>query len=142
VAHGAPASRANVAAGDVAKSASVAAVNASRLLSQDKVSARVAELRAAQSIAVLERLEISREEIARKYLTIVQADPNDLVGVKVSACRCCHGEGHEHQWGSEAEHQDAFGAWLKKREPLPRPNQIARSKPLTLLPDAGAGALT
>ena len=60
VARGASATKAYVAAGYEAKSDQVAATNASRLKSDDKVSARVAELRAKQIAELMETLAISR----------------------------------------------------------------------------------
>lgn len=31
-------------------------------------------------------------------LAIFNADPNELVSIKVGCCRYCHGDGHEYQW--------------------------------------------
>ena len=91
VAWGASATSAYVEAGFRAKSTTVAAVNGSRLLRTDKVASRVAELRAAQTVELMDRLEVSREDITRRYMQIVNADPSELVEVKVAACRYCHG---------------------------------------------------
>ncbi len=67
IARGASATRAYLAAGYEAKSDGVAAVNASKLLSQDKVGARVAELHAEANAELMERLELSREDIVRGF---------------------------------------------------------------------------
>lgn len=116
VARGASATSAYVEAGFMAKNTNVAAANGSRLMRTDNVARRIAELRAEQNVEVMDRLEVSREDIIRRYLAIVQADPSDLVEVKVAACRYCHGVGHDYQWRSEAEFEKAHAAWAKKRD--------------------------
>jgi phage terminase small subunit len=116
VARGASATRAYGEAGYRTKSDQVAAVNGSRLLGRAKVKARVAELRASQTAELMERHEVSREEVIRRYWAIVQAEPSDLVEVRVAACRHCHGVEHAYQWRSEAEFEKAHADWITKRD--------------------------
>lgn len=69
-----------------------------------------------------------REALAR-WVAIATADPNELVSLKVGACRYCHGDAHAYHW-RQAEYLDA----LADAERL----QQAGSKAVKL-PDVGGG---
>ena len=94
-------------AGYTAKSANAAAANASCLLRDDKVAARVRKLRTEQEAYVQEELLISREVVMGELQAIMEADVRDLVAVHYAACRYCWGKDHEYQWCTRAEFEDA-----------------------------------
>lgn len=74
-------------------SANSAAEQASDLIRNSKIKAAIEEgQRKLQA-----KLEINAERVVQKLAQIATADPRELVEVKVSCCRCCHGEGHKFQ---------------------------------------------
>lgn len=46
--------------------------------------------------------------LLRRYVAIATADPRELIGLKVGACRFCHGDDHAYQW-REREYLEAVG---------------------------------
>lgn len=71
-----------------------------------------------KSAAVMDRIEdlidaatatvvFTVGEALGRWLAIATADPNELISLKVGACRYCHGDGHEYQW-TEREYGDAL----------------------------------
>ncbi len=40
----------------------------------------------------------ARQTAIDRLLGMLQADPNELIAVRVGACRYCHGNDHEYQW--------------------------------------------
>lgn len=48
-------------------------------------------------------------EVLSRLVAIAMADPNELVSLKIGACRHCHGEGHQYQW-REHEYLEALDA--------------------------------
>lgn len=84
------ATRAATAAGYSAKTAPS---QASRLLTNVKVAAIIAERRS----AVSEKLEIQAEDVLRHWKGILDANPNDLVEYRRVCCRHCWGEGGRFQ---------------------------------------------
>lgn len=36
--------------------------------------------------------------LLERFLRIANADPRELIGLKIGCCRYCHGEGHGYQW--------------------------------------------
>lgn len=55
--------------------------------------------------AIAERMEevavaasITPEWVVAQWAKIAQADPNDIVQVRRTCCRYCHGYGHQYQW--------------------------------------------
>lgn len=63
---------------------------------------------AKQREAVGKEALISAADVLREWVTIAQADPGDLVRYRVRACRYCHGAGHQYQWVSEFEFNEAL----------------------------------
>lgn len=100
-----------------------AEVQGSRLLSNAKVAAAVAEAQGARS----QRTEITTDMVLQELWSIAKADPNDLIEYRRGCCRHCWGDGFRHQYtegematrrtahdkksdlGSEAETWDADG---------------------------------
>lgn len=66
-----------------------------------------------------------------RFLAIATADPRELIGLKVGACRYCHGEGHGYQW-REREYLEAIEK--AEREAKARP-----FGPDAALPDYAGG---
>jgi phage terminase small subunit len=66
------------------------------------------------------------------FLTIANADPRELIGLKVGCCRFCYGEGHQYQWRE--------GEYVEKLEAAEREARVYpdRAKDI-LLPDFAGG---
>ena len=45
--------------------------------------------------------------LLQRFLDVATADPRELIGLKIGACRYCHGEGHGYQW-REREYAEAL----------------------------------
>lgn len=73
---------------------SVAASEAWRLLRNPKVAAAIHQRMAER----VKRLEVDGDEVLRRYLTRLEADPRELVEYHREPCRHCHGEGHRYQF--------------------------------------------
>lgn len=73
---------------------SVAASEAWRLLRNPKVAAAVHQRMAER----IKRMEVDQDEVLRRYLTRLEADPRELVEFHRGACRYCFGEGHQYQY--------------------------------------------
>jgi phage terminase small subunit len=56
------------------------------------------------------------------FLDLVRADPNELIGLRVGACRKCWGDGHHYQWRTEDEYCEAVEAAEKAKKSLPLPD--------------------
>lgn len=76
-----------------------------RLLRNEKVRAAVD-----QGLGMVEKkMMIDAESIAKHWLDIATADPNEITSNMVGACRYCHGQDHEFQWKTEREFREALG---------------------------------
>jgi hypothetical protein len=71
-----------------------AAMQASRLLTKDKVQEMVREANA----RIVERAEVDGAAVVRRLTGMLLADPRELVEIYVSSCRHCYGVGHEYQY--------------------------------------------
>ena len=58
------------------------------------IDARLAEL--GENMA--EETEFTIARAMQTYLDIFEADPNELIGLRVGCCRHCYGDGHGYQW--------------------------------------------
>ena len=74
------------------------------------VAARIAELRSQTAANAVGPATFDVAKLFETYLEIHNADPNDLIGIKVGACRFCYGEGHLFQW-REREYLEAVEKW-------------------------------
>lgn len=75
--------------------------------------------------AIAERMEevavaarITPEWVVGQWVKIATADPNEIVQVRRTCCRYCHGEGHRYQW-TEVEYAAAFDAAAKSDGEIP-----------------------
>lgn len=75
--------------------------------------------------AIKERMEelvvaasITPEWVVGQWAKIAQADPNDIVQVRRTCCRHCHGFGHQYQW-TEAEYSAAVDRAVDSGKPAP-----------------------
>jgi len=75
--------------------------------------------------AIAERMEelavaagITPEWVVGQWAKIAQADPNDIVQVRRTCCRHCHGYGHQYQW-TEAEYSAAVDKAVESGKPAP-----------------------
>jgi len=65
-----------------------------RLMSSPSVQARVRQL---MDLAAIDSAAVIKK-IHEWLLDVLEADVNELVSVRVGACRHCHGDGHGYQW--------------------------------------------
>lgn len=75
--------------------------------------------------AIKERMEevalaasITPEWVVGQWAKIAQANPNDIVQVRRTCCRHCHGFGHQYQW-TEAEYSAAVDRAVDSGKPAP-----------------------
>lgn len=72
--------------------------------------------------------------LLERFLRIANADPRELIGLKVGCCRFCHGEGHLYQW-RERE-------YLERCDEADRENRLlqeAGKRPTWAYPDPAGG---
>ena len=90
-----------------------------RVANLPHVAQRIAEYKAQRAAAAGAAITFDVRKLFETYLEIAQADPNELIGLKVGECRYCHGEDHGYQW-REREYLDAVGKWERKPDgPMP-----------------------
>lgn len=53
-----------------------------------------------------------------RFLAIASADPNELVSLRVGACRYCHGDAHRYHW-REREYLEALDRAERDSTPIP-----------------------
>lgn len=85
-------------------------VEASKTAAKPIVAQRISELKAKRVQDVTSGATFDVAKLFETYLEIANADPNDLIGIKVGACRFCYGEGHLFQW-REREYLEAVEKW-------------------------------
>lgn len=73
-----------------------------RMLSHSKVIELIDEIQSEHAA----KAGLSCEWVLRQWKQIAEADPNELIYVKLESCHHCYGVGHEYQW-SEFEYQQA-----------------------------------
>ena len=120
-------------------SAKTANEQAARMLAKVSVQAAVAESQA----KLAERTEITQEMVLRRWWEIATADPNELIQLRRTCCRFCHGDDHQYQWTAR-EYDRALEAWSKrtaaadanKQEPMPEtPGGLDYDRTLVPHPD-------
>lgn len=87
---------------------------------------------AAKQAKVLEKLEVSADEVVERYTRIALADPGELTQHRVGACRYCHGIDHEYQWKTRREFREAL-----LRAELKLPKRPSRKEKDSLPSDEG-----
>lgn len=88
------------AAGYSMRSPKTAQEEASRLLANPNVAARIVELRAAAAAPVVAEATM----ILREWFTIATADASELSRVRRYCCRHCYGLDNKYQWRNEDEY--------------------------------------
>lgn len=83
-----------------------------RLLKHAEVREEIARLRAKLS----DKLEITAENVVRRWWEIATADPNELIQFRRRCCRYCYGENHGYQWRDENEFAAALAAASEQRD--------------------------
>lgn len=102
------------------------AVNASKLLGDANVTLRILEI----VDAATANLDATRDltAAARAWWDIWTADPDELIGLRVGACRHCWGDDHGFQW-KEHEYLKAMEDW----------ERLVKITPDLPMPDIGGG---
>lgn len=90
-------------------------VEASKLLKQPDVRARIDELRK----PLQDELQRNAADLLCLWWEAATADPRELIEFHRVACRYCHGEGHEYQWSDAVEYAQAVHKASKTQAPLP-----------------------
>lgn len=90
-----------------------AAMQASRLLTKDKVQEFILQA----NRRIWEKAELDGVAVVRKLGDMLMADPRELVEVHVGCCRYCYGIANKHQytWGELTAKQEA---WLDEGRPI------------------------
>lgn len=73
--------------------------------------------------------------LLERFLRIAQADPRELIGLKIGCCRYCHGADHQYQW-REREYLEAIGKVDQEAEML---RQLGKPVVGLAYPDPGGG---
>lgn len=84
--------------------------NAHKLLTSEYVQSRIAEADA----ELLARLDVTVEDVVRRYRDIAFADPAQITSYRLGACRHCHGIAHRYQWRTEDEHSEAVNEAIRE----------------------------
>jgi len=106
---------------------STRAVEGRRLLERVEVQEAI---KARQKITA-EAAGIDVAWLLQRFLDIANADPRELIGLKIGACRYCYGEGHGYQW-RERE-------YLEQLEEAERLARIDPQNPNIRYPDPAGG---
>jgi len=61
---------------------------------------------------------LTKERILRAWLAIAEADPQEIMQIRRTACRWCHGYDHAYQW-TEAEYVAAIERAIESKKPAP-----------------------
>lgn len=95
-------------------------VAAHRLLHHAKI-APIIEARLTELGEVLdEETGFSAQAAWREFMALATANPDEVTGVRVGACRYCHGVAHQYQW-TPAEFAEATRKAEQTESPLPDP---------------------
>jgi phage terminase small subunit len=78
--------------------------SAHRLLTSAYIQARIVEARQ----GLLAALDVTVEEVVRRFRDIAFADIAGIVGLHVGACRFCYGVGHTYQWRTPREFHECL----------------------------------
>lgn len=65
-----------------------------------------------------EKLGFDAIQALSLFVDLARADPNELIGLRVGACRYCHGPDHQYQW-TPAEFMAATALAERNEQPLP-----------------------
>lgn len=90
-----------------------------RLLRNPTVAQEIARRLEVIGEAADEKMGFDAVQALQMFLDIARADPNELIGLRVGACRHCWGVMHEYQWRTESEWEEAVSKAEKAGQPLP-----------------------
>ena len=102
-----------------------------RLMADPRIQAAI---KARQKIAT-EASAIDVSWLLDRFIAMATADVRELIGLKIGACRFCHGDGHGYQW-REAEYMDEMAKVEREVERLNRAGQPTHD---VLYPDCAGG---
>jgi hypothetical protein len=85
----------------------------SRLLAQPEINARITALRDERNA----RLSMDADDVVKRLIGVVVADPRKLTAHHIGACRYCWGIGHAYQWRHERELAEAIRKVKDDNEP-------------------------
>lgn len=92
------------------------------LARQDKVKARIEELKKARTDVVISEISFDVRKLMETYLAIAFVDPNELISQRAGACRHCHGEGGGYHWKAH-EYEAAVARW-ERAGPDPKTGEL------------------
>lgn len=88
--------------------------SAHNLLKSSEIKAAIAERMEELAVAA----SITPEWVVGQWAKLANADPNELVEVRRTCCRHCHGYSHQYQW-TEAEYMDAVNKAIDSGKQAP-----------------------
>lgn len=92
---------------------------ASKLANRPDIALRIQALRDSRVATAEAGMQFDVRKLLETYLAISFVDPNELIQMRVGACRHCWGEGGGYHW-KEREYVEALAAWERKPDgPMP-----------------------
>lgn len=88
------------------------AVEASKMASNPNVAQRIKELIENRRATANTAINFNVQKLLETYFAIAFVDPNELIAVRIGACRHCWGVNFGYQW-KEAEFNDALEQWSR-----------------------------
>jgi phage terminase small subunit len=89
-----------------------------RLLRHSKIAPILEARLTALGETLTDETELTVQRVVEEYITLWQANPDEVTGVRVGACRYCHGADHMYQW-TPAEFAEATRKAELSELPLP-----------------------
>lgn len=108
-------------------------IQAHRLLRHPKIAPIIEARLAALGETMEEETGFSVQAAWREFMALATANPDEVTGVRVGACRYCHGVAHQYQW-TPAEFAEATRKAERAETELPDP-QGGLDFDRTALPD-------
>lgn len=93
----------------------------SRLAAKPHVAAKIQVYKESRQQVTTGNALFNVKALAERYVAIALADPNELIGVKVGACRHCWSAGGAYHW-KEREYYDAVVKWEAQGMKGPAPD--------------------
>jgi phage terminase small subunit len=97
--------------------------SAHRLLTSAYILGRLEEERQ----RLLEALDVTVDDVVRRFRDIAFADIANIVGLHIGACRFCYGAGHAYQWRTAGEYRASLKQTQK--DPASRSSKEADDRP-------------
>lgn len=98
--------------------------NAHRLLNSEQVRTEIDKRLAEIGESVHDETAFDVTQALQAFMDIATADPDELTGLRIGACRYCWGDGHNYQYRHEREYLEALADAEEKGEDhkLPMPD--------------------